>query len=269
MRGQGSSTTFEAYCHMASGHQNHAAAEDIGRQLMGFFDRLSQVWKGFLGLWISDLESRNPEAVYEAAIAERIIKHRELKKAVSGIVYLRNKIQAELESKTKELADIDPQIMIAVEEGEEEAALVLLEKKNELEVSIATLTGDLEKVRGQAEEAKSGLLQFQADIEKLRREKAEMLAKKSTAEARLKIQESMSSLSTDADIKALNNVRESISKLEAEADIGAEISGESLDAKLAKIKAKTGSAAARSQLADLKKQMAAKKAAAAAVKKTI
>ena len=43
----------------------------------------------------------------------------------------------------------------------------------------------------------------------------------------------------------------------------------SIDAKLAKIKAKTGNAVARSQLEQLKKQMAAKKAAAAAVKKTI
>ena len=73
---------------------------------MGFFDRLSQVWKGFLSLWISDIENRNPEAVYEAAIEERIHKHRDLKKAVSGIVYLRNKLQAELDQKEKELEDM-------------------------------------------------------------------------------------------------------------------------------------------------------------------
>jgi phage shock protein A len=238
---------------------------------MGFFDRLSHIWKGFLGLWISDLESRNPEAVYEAAIAERIAKHRDLKKAVSGIVYLRNKIQAELEAKQKELVETEPQIMIAVEQGEEEAALVLLERKNELEVSILSLTGELEKVRGQAEDAKSGLLQFQADIEKLRREKTSMLAKKSNAEARLKIQESMSNLSTDADIKALENVRESIGQTVAEADVGGELKGESLDAKLSKIKAKTANAAARSQLAEMKRKLAAKRSAetAAGVKKTM
>ena len=64
---------------------------------MGFFDRLANVWKGFLSLWVSDIESRNPEAVYEAAIDERVRKHRDLKKAVSGIVYLRNKLSNELE----------------------------------------------------------------------------------------------------------------------------------------------------------------------------
>lgn len=237
---------------------------------MGFFERLSQIWTGFLSLWISDLETRNPEAVYEAAIEERIKKHRELKKAVSGIVYLRNKLQAELESKQNDLNQINAQIPIAVQEGEDEAALILLEKKNELETSIATLTIELEKVAGQAEEAKGGLIQFQSEIEKLRREKAEMLAKKANAEARIKINDTLNGLSTDADIKALENVRESIQKIEAEADISAELDGSSLDSKLAKIRAKAGNAQARSQLEQLKKEMAAKRAAAsAAVKKTI
>ena len=238
---------------------------------MGFFDRLSQVWKGFLSLWISDIENRNPEAVYEAAIEERIHKHRDLKKAVSGIVYLRNKLQAELDQKEKELAEVQLQIPVAVEEGEDEAALILIEKKDELETSIATITAELDKVSGQAEEAKSGLLQFQSEIEKLKREKIAMLAKKQNAEARIKIQETLEGLSTDADIKALENVRETIHKRAAEADVSGEIKGESLDAKLAKIKAKTANAAARSQLAEMKRQMAAKKAAeaAAGVKKTM
>jgi phage shock protein A len=236
---------------------------------MGFFDRLSQIWKGFIGLWISDLENRNPEAVYEAAIEERIKKHRDLKKAVSGIVYLRNKLQAELDTKSAELTEINAQIPVAIAEGEDEAALVLLEKKNELEGSIVSLNAELAKVRVQAEEAKSGLIQFQAEIEKLKREKTEMLAKRANAEARIKINETLNGLSTDADIKALENVRENIEKMEAEADISSEIQGTSLDAKLKKIKAKTGNATARNQLEQLQKEMAAKQAAASAVKKTI
>lgn len=238
---------------------------------MGFFERLSQVWKGFLGLWISDIENRNPEAVYEAAIEERIKRHRELKKAVSGIVYLRNKLQADLENKERELAEVQLSIPIAVEEGEDEAALVLLEKKNELDAGIAQIQIELEKVSTQAEDAKSGLLQFQGEIEKLKREKVEMLAKKANAEARISIQDSLEGLSTDADIKALENIRESIHKKTAEADVVGEIKGESLDAKLKKIKSKTANAAARGQLAEMKKQMAARKAqeAAAGVKKTM
>ncbi len=242
---------------------------------MGFFDRLTNIWKGFLSLWISDVESRNPEAVYEAAIDERVRKHRELKKAVSGIVYLRNKLSTELEQKERELRDIMGQIPIAIEDGEDEVALVLIQKKDELTTDIERISAELKKVSDQAEEAKAGLLQFQAEIEKLKREKEAMIAKKANAEARISIQETLDGLSTDADIKALDNVREHIDKLQAEADIGTEIQGDSLDAKLSKIRQRAANASARSQLDEMKRQMAAQRSGAAevagggGVKKTI
>lgn len=225
---------------------------------MSFFSRLSNLWAGFLSIWIGGVENSNPAAVYEAAIDERVNKYQTLKKAVSGIVYLRNKIQAEIDQKTAELAEIELQIPIAVESDDDEVAVVLLEKKDVLTSSLTTLRADLDKVAAQAEEAKGGLVQFQAEIEKLKREKIEMLAKMETAEARIKIQETLDGLSTDADIKALDNVRESIQKKAAEADVAGEVRGESLDAKLAKIKTKTANAGARAQLAQLKAAKAAK-----------
>ncbi|MCO4744796.1 MAG: PspA/IM30 family protein [Proteobacteria bacterium] len=238
---------------------------------MGFFDRIANVWRGFLSLWVSDLEARNPEAVYEAAIDERVRKHRDLKKAVSGIVYLRNKISNELEQYERELREVMNQLPIAIQEGEDEVALVLIQKKDELTGQIETLSAELTKVSDQAEEAKSGLLEFQSEIEKLKREKEEMLAKKANAEARISIQETLDGLSTDADIKALDNVREQINKTQAEADIGSEIQGDSLDAKLKKIRAKAADSSARNQLDEMKRQMAARSAASegAGVKKTI
>lgn len=237
---------------------------------MGFFSRVTNVWKGFLSLFVSDLENNNAEAVYESAIDERIKRHRDLKKAVSGIVYLRNKLQGELEEKQKLLSQIIQQLPIAIEEGEDEAALVLIQKKDELGAQISEIQVELEKVSEQAEEAKSGLVSFQGEIEKLKREKHEMLAKKANAEARIQIQETLDGLSTEADIRALDNVREGINKLQAEADVGSELADDDLDAKLAEIKAKTSTASAKSQLEEMKKQMAAQKAAQdAKVEKTI
>lgn len=241
--------------------------------MASIFDRIANIWKGFISLWVSEVEQKNPEAVYEAAIEERIRKHKELKKAVSGIVYLRNKLSGELEAYQRELAEVQAQIPVAVEEGEDDVALVLIQRKDELTGKISGTQAELEKISAQAEEAKSGLLTFQNEIEKLRREKDEMLAKKANAEARIQIQETLNGLSVDADIKALDNVRTNINKISAEADVGAELKGDSLDDKLSKIKAKATNAQAKSQLDELKKQMAARKgaqeASAGAVKKTM
>ena len=241
---------------------------------MGFFDRLANIWRGFLSLWISDMESRNPEAVYEAAIDERVRKHRELKKAVSGIVYLRNKLSTELEQKEAELRDVMKQIPIAIEDGEDEVALVLIQKKDELTAAIESLSGELKKVSDQAEEAKSGLLQFQAEIEKLKREKEEMLAKKANAEARHPDPgDPRRTLHRRGHQGPRQLCASTSTSCRAEADIGSEIQGDSLDAKLAKIKERAANSSARSQLEEMKRQMAARQAqaegGAANVKKTI
>ena len=138
---------------------------------MGLFDRIANVWKGFISLWVSEVEQKNPEAVYEAAIEERVKKHRDLKKAVSGIVYLRNKLTSELEQAEKELGEVQIQIPVAVQEGEDDVALVLIQKKDQLTGKIVQVSAELEKIKVQAEEAKSGLIAFQGEIEKLKREK--------------------------------------------------------------------------------------------------
>lgn len=238
---------------------------------MGIFQRFVNFFSGLFGNGISSLENTNPAAVYEAAIAERIRRHKDLKKAVSSIVYLRNKTNEDLEAKEKELKEVAAQIPVAVEEGEDEVALVLLQRQEGLTTSIASLKEELSKIESQAEEAKEALIQFQGEITKLQREKDEMLAKKATAEARIQIQESLSGFSVDADVQALENVRTSIHKLRAEADVGAELGDVSIEQKLKKIKEKTASATAQSQLDELKLQMAARKAQAdaSAIKKTM
>jgi phage shock protein A len=237
---------------------------------MGFFDRLANVWNGFLSLWISGVETRNPEAVYEAAINERVKKYQELKKAVSGIVYLRNKLDGEIREKEAQLKEVMHQLPVAVEQGQDDVAVVLIERKDSLTAEVERLSAELSKVSVQADEAKSGLVTFQSEIDKLKREKDAMLAARANAEARIQIQDTLSGLSTDSDIKALDNVRSDIKKMQAEADVGAEVQGSSLDAKLAKIKEAAGSANARSQLDEMKRQMAARKAGVAeGVKKTM
>ena len=60
---------------------------------MGFFARLSNMFTGFLNLFIGKIEEKNPEAVYEAAIQERIKTYHGLKKSISNIIFIRNKTE--------------------------------------------------------------------------------------------------------------------------------------------------------------------------------
>lgn len=236
----------------------------------GFFGRLGNLWSGFLSLFVGNLEKDNPEAVYEAAINARKKQYADLKKAVSGIIVLRNKLAAELDEKTKALADIEAQIAVAIEQEEDEVALVLIERKDELTTRVGEIEANLTNAKEEAEAAKASIVSFQAEIEKLEREKTTMLARKENAEARIQIQDQLDGMSMQADIKALDNVREHIDRMKAEADVGAELKGAEIGSKLEKIRRQAGSASARNQLEALKKaREASKSQAAEGVKKSM
>ena len=44
----------------------------------GFFSRVGNLWKGFLSLWVSDVERKNPEIAYENAINSMVEKYAKL-----------------------------------------------------------------------------------------------------------------------------------------------------------------------------------------------
>ena len=136
----------------------------------GFFARLTNLIKGMFGSWIGKKEERNPEAVYEAAIQERIEQYDKLKKAVAGIVYLRNKLASELEQKGNDLKKIQEEIVLAVDKGEDEVALHLIQKKDDLDADVGRLKGEMEHTAEEAEEAKRSLVDFQSEIERLHRD---------------------------------------------------------------------------------------------------
>lgn len=219
----------------------------------GFFARLMNLWRGMLGRWIGQKEEKNPEAVYEAAIQERIEQYDRLKKAVAGIVYLRNKLASEMEQKGRDLAGIQDQIMLAVDKKEDEVALHLIQKKDDLEAEVKRIKQEMAQTAEEAEEAKKSLINFQSEIERLRREKDRAMARLATLEARRAIQRQLDHLSPEADMRALESVRERIDRLSAEIEASREIQDRTLSEKLSEIRKEASMSSAKAQLEELKK----------------
>ena len=63
--------------------------------MAGFFGRLANLWKGFLSLWVSDVEKKHPEIAYENAINSMVEKYAQLKKATASIIRRREEIEIE------------------------------------------------------------------------------------------------------------------------------------------------------------------------------
>jgi phage shock protein A len=228
---------------------------------MGFFGRIGNLWRGFLSLWIADIEKDHPEIAYENAINSMIEKYSKLKAATAAIIRRREDLDERFKKANAELAQTEGELDTAMDTNQDDLAVVLLQKKNELTKELTELQMELGVAQKDADSAKSSLLTVQTEIRKLKSERDSMLAKMQSAQARMKIHEQLDGLSVDDEVRALDGVREHIKNTVAEANLTKELSESSLDSRLAALKNQVGDVQARKQLEELKAKRAAQQAA--------
>ena len=228
---------------------------------MSLIGRLANLWRGFLSLWIADIEKEHPEIAYENAINSMVVKYTKLKTATAAIIRRREEIDERFRKATSELAQTELELNAAVETNQDDLSVILIQKKNMLASEIGEMKTEMEMARSDADSAKTSLLSVQSEIKKLKAERDTMLAKMQSAQARIKIQGQLDGLSVDEEVRALDNVRAHIKTTIAEANLGKELQDSSLDSRLAALKNQAGDVQARQQLAEMKAKRAAQQAA--------
>jgi len=104
----------------------------MSNQKPGMLARMRSLFGGLFGSWVRDKEQQAPEVVYEQAIAERVRQYRELKDAVAGILYMRNKLESEIADRRAEIARLHDDVRRAIRRGEDESSLALIAHKQAL-----------------------------------------------------------------------------------------------------------------------------------------
>jgi phage shock protein A len=220
---------------------------------MQFVTRISNLVRGMLAQWLGRREHRNPGAVYEAAIQERLEQYNTLRQAAAGVLYMRSKLSKELQDRSGELARLRRQLDVAVERDDDAVALTLITRCRTLESEVQRVTGELTELTAEADAAKKNLIGFQNEIEHLRDEKVRMLARLANAKARLRLHETLGTLSPDADIRALEAVREHINRLVAEVQVTRDLGDTDLAQRIDKIRETEADVSARAHLQELKR----------------
>jgi phage shock protein A len=220
---------------------------------MRFMARVSNLVRGLLGRWLRRREHGNPGAVYEAAIQERVVQYGTLREAAAGVIYMRQKLERELAVRTADLGRVRRELDVAVERDDDTAALALIGRRDAFDADVARLQQDLGDLTQEADAAKRNLVAFQQEIEHLREERTRMLARLANAKARLRLHETLSGLSPEADIQALESVRDHVSRLVTEANLVREGLDPALEKRLGTIRDVEADRAARAQLDELKR----------------
>ncbi len=220
---------------------------------MQLFSRTFNLLRGLVSRWLGRREHRHPDAVYEAAIHQRLGRYAKLREATAGILYLRSKLAKELERQSDELVHVRRQLEIAVDRDDDAVALHLIGRSDAIAGEVNRLTAELTELTREAEGAKENLIAFQNEIARLRDERVRMLARLASAKARLRFQETLNGLSPDADIRALDEVRDHVNRLVAETQVSREVGDGELEKRLGRIREAEAESAARAQLEELKR----------------
>ena len=203
---------------------------------MSFFTRIANIFRGILSLFVSDMEKANAEAVYENAINAMVKKFDHARGAVATIIANRQVAEQRLKKAQSEKEQVDRDLDAAVSGGDEQLGTMLIQKQEQLAEIVASATADLKRLSDQADESKAVLTQFKGEIERLKTERDEQLARQANAKAQIQMQDQLTGLSVDNEIKALENVREGINQTVAKAALNAEIAGTDVDSRLKKLR---------------------------------
>jgi phage shock protein A len=217
--------------------------------------RFRHLIHGIFAVWVRDSERQNPRAVYEEAIHQRTQQYRELKEAVAGILYMRNKLEAEIAERRAEIARLHDDVRRSVRSGQDELSVTLIARKQMLLEELERAERELEGVRAEAEEAKSNLVRFREEIRSLVQEKSRMLATLASAQARRRMSEAIEGLSVDADMRALEGVRDHIARVSTEGALERELGDVTLRTRVRAIRDAVRDEAARRELREIKQQL--------------
>ena len=229
---------------------------------MGIFKSIRDNLRHQLNSVADGIEHRNVAAVYEAAIDNAVRHTKEFQERLAGLVVMRDRAKDELTAHEAELKQVIAGIQGAVAEDDDDTALVLIARKDELTATVEDKARLLDDLTARVEESTQNLKELRAGVPALQREREQAVAQKALAEAQIDVQEATSGLSDEAHIRGLNSVREKIERLEAQANPGyLDSEGNSVRGRARAMGRKAKEDSARAQLEALKRQMRGEAAA--------
>lgn len=154
---------------------------------MGLFARIGRLFKGFLGLFISGLESSNPEALMDAARQEFREKMAQYNMALARMAGVAERLKGQVKFKTQKATDLERRILANHQAGNLELAGTLARELQELKADLATDVAELketeEAYQANLRQAKVVQKEFEDKVKRLEKQLDQVKIKEAQAEA--------------------------------------------------------------------------------------
>ena len=154
---------------------------------MAVFARISRLFRGFFGLFVTGLEERNPEALMEAARQEFREKMTQYNLALAQMAGVAERLKNQIKSKTARAQELERRILANHQAGNLELAGSLARELQELKADLSTDTQELQETenayQANLRQAKLGQKEFEEKINRLQKQLSQVKIKEAQAEA--------------------------------------------------------------------------------------
>jgi phage shock protein A len=134
---------------------------------MGFFDKVTNLFRGFFALFGTKLTQQNPEEAIRGVIEKRKGNHKVIKKKVGTVLFQRNKLADEIISIDEELNNVQLQLEGAVADGNDAVAMSLMQRRDDAKERLQSTKEQHLVLEDQAEEMLGKLQQYEMNIKDL------------------------------------------------------------------------------------------------------
>ena len=181
--------------------------------------RFTRAIRGFFGRFLSGVEQRNPEILLENAVQDELENLKKLQVAAARTMAYEKMLANDAVTKQKTLAVKERQARELASRGQREAAIEVVQQKQEAQSSLTDIETRLEEARKNSQELEQAFRDQERRYNNVVRERAALMEEHQRSRALRTANEARSNISLSDSSRDLEKARQSIrqSSYEAEA----------------------------------------------------
>jgi phage shock protein A len=180
--------------------------------------RFTRAIRGFFGRFLSGVEQRNPEILLENAVQDELENLKKLQVAAARTMAYEKMLSNDAVTKQKTLAVKERQARELASRGQREAAIEVVQQKQEAEANLADIEARLVEARKNSQELEQAFRDQERRYNDVVRERAALMEEHQRARALRTANEARSNISLSDSSRDLEKARQSIRQASYEAE---------------------------------------------------
>jgi phage shock protein A len=195
--------------------------------------RFTRAIRGFFGKFLSGVEQRNPEILLENAVQDELENLKKLQVAAARSMAYEKMLANDAVSKQKVLAVKERQARELASRGQREAAIEVVQQKQEAQTSLMDIEARLDEARKNSQEMEQAFRDQERRYNDVVRERAALMEEHQRSRALRTANEARANISLSDSSRDLEKARQSIRQASYEAEAIGELGTSETDRQIA------------------------------------